>query len=258
VELAIMVPYALNPATLQEQALTKIATLKEAGVTSIIFAGDPIAPRDFTLAATDQEYFPEWILSGTVLVDTNVFARTYDQEQWRNAFGMSNTATPIDRRKGGFFFLYEWFNGQEPPAINTIGIQWQPALAFPMLQGNGPDLTPQNYMNTLLASDPTARGAVTQPSISFGDKGLWPEEFGPDYNGIDDVSEIWWDPDTEGVDELDNVGDGVYWYVSGGQRYLPGEWPDTTPDVFDPEDAVFFYDERPASETPPDYPSPAG
>ncbi len=258
VELATMVPYSLDPATLQEQATVKIAALKAAGVTSIIFAGDPIAPRDFTLAATDQEYFPEWVLSGTVLVDTNAFARTYDQQQWRNAFGMSNTAARVDRAESGFFFLYQWFTGEEPPAADSIAIQWQPALTFAMLQGLGPDLTPENYMAGLLASPPTARGALTQPSISFGSKGVWPEELEPDYNGIDDVSEIWWDPDTEGVDELGRVGNGVYWWVSGGQRYLPGEWPETDPDVFNPDNAVFFYDERPASETPPDYPSPAG
>jgi hypothetical protein len=258
VELATMIPYSLDPATLQEQATIKIAALKEAGVTSIVFAGDPIAPRDFTLAATDQEYFPEWILSGTVLVDTNAFARTYDQQQWRNAFGMSNTSARVARDKSGFFFLYQWFTGEEPPAADTIGVMWEPALTFPLLQGLGPALTPENYMAGLLASEPTARGALTQPSISFGSKGVWPEELEPDYNGIDDVSEIWWDPDTEGVDELGRVGSGVYWWVSGGQRYLPGEWPDTEPDVFNPDNAVFFYDERPASETPPSYPSPAG
>jgi len=258
VELVEMIPYALNPATLQEQAITRIATLKEAGVTSIIFAGDPIAPRDFTLAATDQEYFPEWVLAGTVLVDTNIFARTYDQEQWRNAFGQSNTAVKVDRRKSGFFFLYEWFHGEEPPARDTIGVQWQASLLFPILQGTGPDLTHQNYTDAMLESEPTARGALTQPSISWGDKDLWPDDTLPDINGIDDVSEIWYDPDAVCLDELDNDGAGCYQYVGGGTRYLPGEWPDTAPDVFNPDNSVFFYDERPESETPPAYPSPAG
>jgi hypothetical protein len=258
VELVEMIPYTLNPATLQEQAITRIVTLKDAGVTSIIFAGDPIAPRDFTLAATDQEYFPEWILAGTILVDTNIFARTYDQEQWRHAFGQSNTAVKVDRRKSGFFFLYEWFNGVEPPASDTIGVMWHASLLFPILQGTGPDLTPHSYTDGMLASDSTARGALTQPSISWGDKGLWPDNTLPDLNGIDDVSEIWYDPDTECLDELDNFETGCYWYVGGGNRYLPGQWPDTAPDVFNPDNGVFFYDERPAAETPPAYPSPAG
>ena len=98
-----------------------------------------------------------------------------------------------------------------------------------------------------------------KPSISWGSKdGLWPEEFQPDLNGIDDVSEIWWDTETEGLDELEQEGKGVYYWVDGGTRYLPGEWPDTAPKVFDKEGAVFFLEEIPASEAPPDYPSPAG
>jgi hypothetical protein len=259
VELTAMVPYELDPLTLQEQAATIMSSLKADGVTSVIFAGDPIAPRDFTIGATEQEYFPEWILSGTALVDTNVFARTYDQEQWRHAFGMSNTDVPVAREQGGFYFLYDWFNGEPPAAGDTIPIMWQPSLTFAVIQGTGPDLTPQNYMDGLMAAPPTARGGITQPSISWGsDKGLWPDQVLPDLNGIDDVSEIWWDPDAEGLDELENQGAGMYQYVGGGTRYLPGEWPDTDPDVFNPDNAEDFYDAPPAAEDPPDYPSPAG
>ncbi|MEQ8839359.1 MAG: hypothetical protein RIB98_00095 [Acidimicrobiales bacterium] len=254
-----LIPYELDPLTLQEQATTIIASLKSAGVTSIVFAGDPIAPRDFTLAATEQEYFPEWILSGTALVDTSVFGRTYDQEQWAHAFGMSNTSVPIAREVGGNYFLYDWFHGEAPPAGDTIGIQWQASLTYALLQGVGPDLTHENFADAMLNAPPTRRGAITAPSISFGsDKGLWPDEILPDLNGIDDVSEVWWDPETVGVDELDREGPGIYQYVDGGTRYLPGAWPDTDPNVFVPEGAVDRYVTRPASEDPPDYPSPAG
>jgi hypothetical protein len=48
--------YVLDPATLQESAGTIIARMKEAGVTSVIFNGDPIAPRDFTNEAAAQDY----------------------------------------------------------------------------------------------------------------------------------------------------------------------------------------------------------
>ena len=254
-----LIPYELDPLTLQEQATTIVASLKSAGVTSVVFAGDPIAPRDFTLAATAQEYFPEWILSGTVLVDTSVFGRTYDQQQWANAFGMSNTSVPIARETGGYYFLYEWFQGEAPPAGDTIGIQWQAALTFAVLQGVGPNLTHETYADSMMSAEPTRRGAITAPSLSWGsDKGLWPDDIVPDVNGIDDVSEVWWDPDTIGVDELDREGAGVYQYVDGGTRYLPGQWPDTDPLVFVPEGAVDRYVTPPPSEDPPDYPSPGG
>lgn len=254
-----LIPYELDPLRMQEQAATIIASLKSAGVTSVVFAGDPIAPSEFTLAATDQEYFPEWILSGTALVDTSTFARTYDQAQWANAFGMSNTAVPIAREAGGFYFLYEWFHGEAPPAPNRIAAQWQASLTFALLQGVGPDLTHENYADAMLASAPTGRGGITTPSISWGsDNELWPEDVLPDLNGIDDVSEVWWDPDTVGLDELEREGAGVYQYVDGGTRYLPGQWPATDSKVFDPDGAIDRYFTPPESERTPDYPSPAG
>ena len=37
---------------------------------------------------TQQGYFPEWVMAGTVLADTNVFARKFDQKQWSHAFGL--------------------------------------------------------------------------------------------------------------------------------------------------------------------------
>lgn len=46
-------------------------------------------------------------------------------------------------------------------------------------------------------------------------------------------------------------------FVAGGKRYLPGEW-DEEPVLFDPADTVTIFDEAPADERAPEYPSPAG
>jgi hypothetical protein len=73
------VAYALDPATIQQTAAQAMARLKAAGVTTIVFQGDPVAPRDFTREATAQNYFPEWLVSASTLVDTTAFSRTYDQ-----------------------------------------------------------------------------------------------------------------------------------------------------------------------------------
>ena len=115
-EIAENIPYALDPATLQETAANAIAQMKEAGVTTVIFAGDPVAPREFTQEATKQEYFPEWFLNISALVDTNVFARTYDQEQWQHAFGLTALAARVDNENAGARSLYEWFYGEQPQA----------------------------------------------------------------------------------------------------------------------------------------------
>ena len=55
----------------------------------VIFVGDPLYPIFLTGEATRQGYNPEWMITGTGLLDTTFFGRTYDQNQWGRAFGMS-------------------------------------------------------------------------------------------------------------------------------------------------------------------------
>jgi hypothetical protein len=255
VEVAESVAYQLDPARLQEQAAAAIARFKDAGVTSIIFSGDPIAPGTFTTEATNQDYFPEWIITGSALVDTTAAARSFDQEQWSHAFGISPLAARVDPDIAGSYFLYRWYTGEESPAQGTAGVILPlPQVFFSALQGVGPDLTRENWAQTLLDGPPTPV-AISQPSLDWGDVDGWPET---DYNGLDNWTEIWWDPDAVGPDEIRREGPGMYLYVDGGQRYFLGDWPEEETRAFDPEGAVSFYEEAPEGEAPPDYPSPAG
>ncbi len=68
------VDYYLNLPTLQADGRTIAAKLKQKAATSIIFTGDPIFPQYLTTEMTKAKYFPEWVMSGTVFADTNVFA----------------------------------------------------------------------------------------------------------------------------------------------------------------------------------------
>ena len=249
VEVTESLSYQLDPNTLQEQAANMIARLKSAGVTTVILATDPVAPRDITQEATAQEYFPEWIVTGAVLVDTSVFARTYDQTQMAHAFGLGDLAARVSAETGGTRFTYEWFHGETPAADDTIGVlDPQPALLFPVLQAVGPELTHKRFRDALFVADATAR-AISQPSLSWGDKQRWPESITlPDYLGVDDATEIWWNPTEVGPDELAREAEGMWMFVDGGKRYLAGEWPETDPAAFDPEGAISIYTERPPGE----------
>ena len=253
VEIVESQSYILDPATLQESAGTVIARMKEAGVTSVIFNGDPIAPRDLTNEAAAQDYLPEWIVTGSVLVDTTAFARTYHQEQWSHAFGISNLSARVDRSVASSHFLYEWFHGEAPRANDNIGIlDPAPGLFYAVLQAVGPELTIEGFNEALFVSDPTRR-ALTAPSLSYGDKDRWPESQEPDYHGVDDIAEIWWDSTVEGLDEIDRDGRGMWQFVNGGQRYLLGEIPDGPPQAFELEGAVTVHLSPPASEASPRY-----
>ena len=265
VKLDPRIPYTLDPARLQEQAGSVISQFKQAGVTSIIFQGDPVAPAAFTQEATRQNYFPEWIIGPTALVDTTAFGRTYDQKQWAHAFGISALTARIDPQVSDAFKLYKWFNGTTPAAIDTAGVLWpQPALFYAALQAAGPKLNADTF-RTGLFSLTGATGKVTTQTITYGQHGYWPNgsqsetcKTPPcdDYNGIDDYTEIWWDPTGTGPDEIRKDGTGIYQYSEGGKRFLPGQWtPDTH--AFDKNGAVAIYNTPPPGEGAKNYPSPA-
>jgi hypothetical protein len=253
VELTETVTYS-DPITLQAVVAEKIGKLKQAGVTSVIFIGDPLAPAYFTREATDQDYHPEWIVTGTSLVDSTTFARTYDQEQWAHAFGMSGLWARGEPEASFAYSLYRWYHGEAPPADNATPVLFAfPATSFAAFQAAGPDLTPESYRDGLFRAATIPPG-LTNPQISFGDRGVWELT---DYSALDDMTEIWWDPDAEGPDERNEDGTGMYRYVEGGARYNPGDWPDTAPSVFVEKDAVALYEELPESDRAGDYPSPA-
>jgi len=258
VDLAERLGYQLDPGRLPEQATSIISKLKESGVTTVLLQADPVAPATFTQEATAQEYFPEWVVVGGTLVDTNTFGRVFDQQQWRHAFGISALAVPLAPETTPGFALYEWFHGSPPPADQTAPILFpSPSLLFSLLQAAGPDLTPESVRDALFSYEPTQR-AISQPSLSWGDHGLWPDaEVATDWSGVDDMTAWWWDPEATGPDEIQRVGTGMVRWVDGGKRYLPGEWDDSDR-FFDPEGTVTIFDEPPAGEEPPSYPSPAG
>lgn len=248
--LAEVIPYALDPATIQQTALQTITRLKSSGVTTVLFFGDAVAPRDFTREATAQDYFPEWVLAASTLVDTRAFGRTYDQEQWQHAFGVTTLAAPVAPTVAGYAAQYEWFNGTTPPADESIGVDQPNLMLFVnMVQDAGPNLTHETWRDALFAVEPTQRG-VSNPSLSWGDHGLW--DF-TDYHGIDDTTVLWWDADASGPDELRREGTGMWAYPNGGERYLPGNWPTEPIPLFQDEGAVHIFNERPPGEEVPEY-----
>jgi hypothetical protein len=256
VDLSQQIPYTLDPATLQEQAAGVIQKLKAAGVTTVIVNTDPIAPKVFTEEATKQNYFPEWIYGGSALVDTNAFGRTYDQKQWAHAFGISSLTARVSPALVKQYDLHTWYFGDLAPANDTYGVLYpQPSLFFAGLQAAGPKLTADTFREGLFSFSPGDQQPLTAVTITYGDHGFWPDN--PDFYGIDDFTEIWWDPTATGEDEIRKPGTGMMQFVDGGKRYFLGSW---TSDLkaFDKAGAVVIYDTLPASETPPAYPPPPG
>lgn len=237
--------YTLDPARLQEQATPIISGFKEEGITTIVVQGDPIAMSTFTQEATAQEYFPEWVIGPSTLIDTAAFGRTYDQAQWAHAFGLSPLAARVDPEANDT--LYEWFFGEEAPADDSEAvISPNPLILFNALQFAGPNLTVDSFREGMYAR-PADGHAISAVSFTFGDHGLFPGLDQSDQAGIDDWTEIWWDADATGPDELNRDGSGLYRYVDGGQRFFVGEITDELK-VFDEEGSTTIYDEVPPSD----------
>jgi hypothetical protein len=253
VKLATEISFPLDLNRAPELARSAIAQLKSAGVTSVILNADPLMPKYFTQEATRQGYFPEWVIGPSLFVDYAVFGRTYDQQQWVHAFGVSFSAARGDQKTQDAYNLYVWQYGREPQSNNYQILNLDAATLMTGAQLAGPILTPATFENGLFRA-PVTGGGPTTPTISRGKHGLWPTT---DWAGIDDATVVWWNPKASGVNENGNNGAGLYEFADQGKRYRPGQFPKGESGLFDPATSVLLFKEIPASDRPPVYPSPA-
>jgi hypothetical protein len=246
VELTERIPYILDLPRAQEDAATTVARLKDAGVTSVIIAGDPFFPIYLTEEATAQDYRPEWIITGSTGTDASALARQYDQEQWAHAFGISLLVARVDPEADvDETNIVSWYHGEELESYPNI---FDFGRLFMGLHLAGPDLTPETFRDGLFSYDGTS-GYATLFGSSYGGE-LWPWV---DYLATDDVTEIWWDPDARGQDEAEVDGRGLYRYANEGRRYMPGEIASSSAVPFDEEGTVTLFPEIPEGDRPPTY-----
>ena len=255
------VDYYLNLPTLQADARTIAAKLKQANATDILFTGDPIFPQYLTKEMTKQGYFPEWVLSGTVLADTVAFAKSFDQQQWKHAFGLNLSHPLTVKTDQDAYTLHKWWYGTPPESDNNYGVVNAPIEMFMEgLQTAGPNLTPQSFKNGIYAVPPNVPAGTPTPSpiITYGNHGLWPG-LADDPGGGDNVSLLWWDPTVNGVDEVGNPAHGQYRVLNNGARYTAANFPTDPLPFFNPANTVTVYQagHPPADLVPKSYPVPA-
>jgi hypothetical protein len=233
--------YILDLTKAQEDARIMVARLKDRGVTSVLFSGDPFMPIFLTQEATKANYRPEWIVSGSALTDTTFFARTYDKTQWTQAFGISYLIARLEptvaEAEGN---IVTWHCGcvlKSYPSILSFG------TLYTGIHLAGPVLNPNTYRDGMFSLKRTS-GFITQYAVSYG-RGLWPDD---DYLALDDAAELWYDGQEQGKDELGNDGVGMYRYMNMGKRYLPGQWPKDEPVPFVKDGTVVVYNERPPGD----------
>ena len=220
----------------QNQRTNVISQLRDAKVTSVVFLGDPLFPIFLTQEATNQTYFPEWLITGTALTDTTFFGRTYDKAQWTHAFEISPLwVFWVDVANSQGYREYHHARpgsnrGDEGVSINVrrAPIQW----IFQGIHMAGPALTAKTFAQGMY-NFPRSGGKPNAPLVFFT----------PQHpNAIKDFTEVWWHPTRSGRDETGKDGPGVLLKVDGGKRYLTGTWPRTKPKVFQEAGAIYTKD----------------
>ncbi len=236
----------------QERARVIAARMKDAGVTTVIAGTDNLFTRTMTAAATEQQWFPEWIITGYSGHDTAFFARGYDQEQWAHAFGPGPIGLSVADQPNALAVLFEWHHGREPVSLSERFSLSTLKPPMACLHAAGPNLTPESFTEGCFALPPSLGAycdCVTSPGAAYGDGRLpW-----TDYTGFDDMTEKWWDPAYERTTASGRVVVGEYMKVDDGRRYAGGEWTEEQPRVFDPDAAIGILYEFPPNDTPPSY-----
>ena len=232
-----------------DQAVTFITRLKSAGVTTIINFADGLAMTPaLTKAATAQDYFPEWVVTGSGYQDQDIVARVSDQEQLAHAFGLV------------------WFSPYVVSAATTSPFQWYwgkdkgtmsggaTGVLLPLYTGMhlaGPRLTAKTFERALVRYPPSG-GAFSDQVTTLENSWV---EFGsaaPRGSALG-----WWSPNSVGPTQSlsgQGSGPGKYLYLQSGKRYVGGKFPKGEPRFFDESASIAQLDAVPASEQAPTYP----
>jgi len=208
IRLAHRINYTLDFNRLSSDASGMIAQMKDRGVTTVACLCDPVLPLFLTTQATQQEYRPEWVVTGTALTDVDLLGQIYDAEQWRHAFGISFLSDVYQGVRAESYRAYKAVRDDEPAFIHDI-LYYPILLFFLGVHMAGPNLTPETFQQGLFSYPPTV-----------GETGRW--SFAPgDRTATDDAREVYWDPNATSPF---NGQPGRWVTTLEGQRFVTG-WP---------------------------------
>ncbi len=220
ISMAVQVGYASDINTATQQAVAAVQQLIQNKVTTAICVCDPIAPVFLTTAAQQQNYQPEYLMTGYLLIDAEALARLYNQNQWSHAFGVSSLPAPVVKRsETGWYKAFKTIDKENEPNKSSAPLIFPAAqIVFAGLEGAGPKLNPQTFAEGMWKINTASDGPTV---VAFG---YSPTDFG----GIDDFREVWWDPNATDV----NGDKGLYQGVGGHWRWYTNKWPNSKTLVF--------------------------
>lgn len=204
--------------------------LTNADVTSIIYLGDVLALREgFMVAASQQAYFPEWIVSGMIDLDLDNSFHGAPPDQASNAFGLSFRNPVLARQEMAWYWAVK---ESAPTKDPTGGVSYSAMARYGQLsvlaagiQMAGPNLTPKTFEAALQKTrfpNPNAGAApFFQARVGFP---------GGRHTFTDDATLYWYSPSEPGT--VDAGVPGSVCYVRRGIRYTASTFPTTDADFF--------------------------
>ncbi len=201
---------AFNLSELAGESATAVAQMKAAGATTIICVGcDPISPRFYFAAATQDNYYPEWLIDSEYSTNASAtppFIRLLPADQRAHilTIGTPPTASSLSEA------VHAYDLGNTDPSA-TIYPAYPLVYAsilqfFSALQLAGPDLTPSNFQ--------AAMRSIPQSSPG-GELGGWNGASGP-YDVASSFQILRWD---QGATSPADGQQGTYEVCNGGASY---------------------------------------
>jgi hypothetical protein len=207
--------YTLDLSTLSNQAANLVARLRNEDITTVICSCDPVLPVFLTARASEQDYYPEWVITGVGFTDQDFIGQLFDQEQWSRAFGISYIGQVEPQQATLGYNAYKQIRDDEPAFAVSV-IYYNLYLLAVGIQMAGPELTPETFR----------QGMYDYPG-GQGPAGTW--AFGPDnHTPTEDFREVYWDPERTSPF---NDQPGAYVEPDPGERYRFGELESGPPRV---------------------------
>jgi hypothetical protein len=226
---------------MQQQAPTLLTKMKSEGVTTMVVFGPFTAMGPVLSAATQQQFTPEWFVPGSLAFDVAIVDRTFDQSQWKHAFGLGQVFPPV---VGGTLnqntAYFNWYWGPNQGTYGAFGLSAWMTL-FRGLMSAGPKLTPKTFQQGIF-SLPAVGGAATGSTQSYLTG--YGHAAGTSYDEYAslgyDFHLWWWDADAVGISSGAPVsGTGRTGYLHDGHRFAAGSWPKGDQPFFDKSKTMY-------------------
>lgn len=204
-----------------------VADLKGEGVTSVLCMCHPAVLGALGIQASQQDYYPEWLVSGYWQQEFLAAQRISNPEarQRLSMFGLTFSPRLIRAADDPSIWA---LNDADPSAFNgnrddssanrqgTIQKHYRTLLLLASgIQMAGPNLTPETFARGLHTTTfPNPDHPIQAGRVGFQ---------GGSYSMLLDAAEMWWSNTSPSPYRGDDPG--TWCYVNGGARRSPGSWP---------------------------------